>query len=127
MDLTFNPDPSDPFYPVVSPSLMKPEWSNLSQFKFNPAFSLDPKYDEYIKECLDWIPDESVFCDEEPAASVSSAAPESPLPKRSKLSLNCRSKPGCSSAASAVAMVTIPLKEITNTRFATPVTLPERA
>ena len=50
MDTTFNPDPSDLFYPVVSPSLMKPEWSDLSRFKFNPAFSLGPEEDEYIKE-----------------------------------------------------------------------------
>ena len=85
MDPTFNPDPSDLyFYPVVSPSLMKPEWSDLSRFKFNPAFSLGPEYDEYIKECLDWIPDESVHLDdydEAPVASVSSAVPESPPPK----------------------------------------------
>ena len=84
MDPTFNPDPSDLFYPVVSPLLMKPEWSDLSQFKFNPAFSLGPEYDEYIKECLDRIADESVLLDhydEEPTASVSSVAPESPPPK----------------------------------------------
>ena len=102
MDPIFNPDPSNLFYPVVSPSLMKPEWSNLS--RFNPAFSLGPEYDEYIKECLDWIPDKSVLLDEydeAPVASVSSAAPESPPPKRSKLLLNRRSKPGCSSTASA--------------------------
>ena len=108
---------------------MKPEWSDLSQFKFNPAFSLDPEYDEYIKECMDWIPDVSVLLDdynEEPATSVSSATPESPPPKGSKLLLNCQSKPRCLSAASAVAAVTKPLKEITNTRFVTPITLPER-
>ena len=108
---------------------MKPGWSDLSRFKFNPAFSLDPEYDEYIKECLDWTPDENVLLDdynEEPAASVSSATPELPPPKQSKLLLNCRSKPRCSSAASAVAAVIKPLKEITNTRFVTPATLSER-
>ena len=61
MDLTFNS--SNSFYPAVSPSLMKIEWSNLSWFKFNLAFSLGPEYDEYIKECLDWIPDESFLLD----------------------------------------------------------------
>jgi hypothetical protein len=50
-----------------------------------------------------------------------------PPPKRSKLSLNRRGNPGCSSAASAVAVVTKPLKETTNTRFAIPITSPERA
>ena len=51
---------------------MKPEWSDLSRFKFNPAFSLGPEYDEDINECLDWMPDESVLFDEEPATSVCS-------------------------------------------------------
>ena len=124
MDPTFNS--SDPFYPAMSPSLIKPKWSDLSQFKFNPAFSFDPEHDEYIKECLDWIPDESFLLDdynEEPATSVCSAAPE-PLTKLSKLSLNHCCKSGCLSAV--VTTVTKPLKETTNSRFATPVTLPGR-
>ena len=39
--------------PVISPSLMKPEWSDPSKFKFNPAFDLgfpeftDPDYEHY--------------------------------------------------------------------------------
>ena len=82
------------------------------------------------RKCLDWIPDESVLLDDydaAPVASVSSAAPESPPTKQSKLLLNRQSKPGCSSSARAVTAVTKPLKVITNTRFTTPVTSPERA
>lgn len=118
MDPTFK----DPVYPTVSPSLMKPEWSDLSQFKFNPAFSLGPEYDQYTKECLDWIPDASVLLDDYDEEPATSAAPQPPT-KRSKLSLNRRGKPGCLSA-----VVVAPLKETTNTvaRFATPVTSPER-
>ena len=110
---------------------MKPEWSNLSQFKFNPVFDLgierkflDPEYNQYIR-CLDGIPDISVLLDddnEDPTTSVCSATPEPP-PKQSKLSLNRRGKSDCSSAAVAVSE---PLKEKINIRFATPVTSPER-
>ena len=67
----FHPDPSDP---VVSPSLMKPEWSDLSRFKFNPAFTLGLEY-ECIKECLDWIPDESVLLDDYNEATIASVLP----------------------------------------------------
>ena len=110
---------------VISPSLLKPEWSDLSKFSFNPAFSLGPLYNEYISKCLDRMPDPSVLLDDfedEPIFSPSSEPP----PKRSKLSLDRPrvSKPGCSSASTTV---TKPLMEKTNTRFANPVSSPERA
>ena len=83
MDPTFNS--SDPFYPAVSPLLMKPEWSDLSRLKFNLVFFIGPEYDEYVKERLDWIPDASFLLDdynEEPATCVCSTAPK-PLTKLS--------------------------------------------
>ena len=90
---------SDRFYAVVSLSLLKPEWSDLSRFKFNPVFSLgidreflDPDYDQYTS-CLEGIPDLSVLLEDEnedPAVvanpDIVPVAPEPP-PKRAKLSL----------------------------------------
>ena len=110
---------------------LKPKWSDLSQFKFNPVFELgidhkflDPKYDQYISS-LDGIPDISVLLDddnEDPTTSVCYAAPE-PLPQQSKLSLNHHGMP---SGLSPAVVVSGPPKKKTNTRFATPVTSPER-
>ena len=102
MDPTFNPDPSDQFYPVVSPSLMKPEWSDRLDLNSTQPFLVvlsmmstsRSAWTGYQMKASSWM------TTMRHPLLVSSAAPESPPPKRSKLSLNRRSKFGCSSAAS---------------------------
>ena len=76
---------SDSFYAVVSPSLFKPEWSDVSRFQLTPAF--DPGInreflDEYTS-CLDGIPDISVLLDDDQEDSIAttSSAAHQPPPK----------------------------------------------
>ena len=58
-------------YPVISPSLVKPEWGDPLKFKFNPAFYLgflkftDPDYKHYAT-LLDRISDLDVLFDNDP-------------------------------------------------------------
>jgi len=103
-------------YPVISPSLMIPEWSDLLKFQFNPVFDLgfseftDPDYEHYAT-LLNGISYLDVLFGDDPLK------PERPLSKRFK---HCAYAEEAKSAASA-------LKDVTNhKRFGPITTSPER-
>jgi len=57
--------------PLISPSVMNPEWGDLSKFQFNLAFDLgfskftDPDYEHYAT-LLDGISDLDVLLGDDP-------------------------------------------------------------
>ena len=125
-------DAIEKFWPhdVISPSLLKPEYGDLTKFKFNPAFDLG--YNDWIEEalalnCLGRISDLSVLLEdderEEPTAesdqagrpgTATASADSAPPQKRLKLSSTKPQK------------TLEPLQDVSNTRFGPLVTSPER-
>ena len=118
---------------VVSPSLFNPAWGDLANFVYNPDFDLGVDAD-FLPEAVltSTSKDESIVVEqlqentELPSAAESTNAGENPS-KRLKLSLSrekSRTKLGSASAPG-------PMQDLTNahagsSRFAKPVTSPER-
>ena len=98
-------------YPVISPSLMKPEWGDPLKFQSNPAFELgfpeftNPHYEHYAM-LLDGISDLNVLFGDDPLK------PERPPSKQFK---HCAYAEEATSAAFA-------LKDVTNHKRFGPIT-----